>query len=99
MINESTGDFPDGLASPLAAERTQFCDFNSCIDDSISNRDMLIPSKNLDSIRRMMGEGNYAVPVVDSIKSMNVIKDASLVRVGGHGPDSESDEEFEDVQE
>ena len=46
-----------------------------------------------------MGEGNYAVPVVDSIKSMNVIKDASLVRVGGHGPDSESDEEFEDVQE
>ena len=82
MKSDCPEDYAEGSASPLAAERSQFCDFNSCIDDSICTRDMLIPSRNLDSIRRMMDQGNHAVPVVDSIKSMNIIKDASVVRVG-----------------
>jgi hypothetical protein len=76
ITRNDTGDkLPEGAASPVAAaERSQFCDFNSCIDDSICVRDSLIPSKNLDSIRQMMNEGNQPVPLADSSsKPMNII--------------------------
>ena len=42
--NDGGDEYQEGAASPVAAaERSLFCDFNSCIDDSMVARDPIIP--------------------------------------------------------